>query len=351
MDNQLLLVVLISAYFILLAAEKGKAVYLIISFTLIGLGFNIKMLEAYLVLPAFYIVYILSGLGNLSKRAKQLVLATLLLLVISLSWAVIVDLTPKDKRPYITSSADNTVLELMFGHNGLERVIDKKDMKRKAADKDNSNLDMPPKHGSPISIESGSPGIFRLFNDRLSAQISWFLPLILISLFAYIKSLRGLPRLETREGTQLSLWLIWAGVFSLLFSFTGGIFHRYYLSMLAPAFAALAAIGLIRLFEYYNSNSLKKYLLPLALLVSGGLQITFILYSYYFNFWLVYLLLITIPIISLALLIFMNKVLAHKTKVCLVGMGVLALLISPCYWSYTLILYSGNIMLPYAGQS
>lgn len=44
------------------------------------------------------------------------------MLVISLSWAVIVDSIPENKRPYIGSSETNSVLELAFGYNGISRL-------------------------------------------------------------------------------------------------------------------------------------------------------------------------------------------------------------------------------------
>ena len=46
----------------------------------------------------------------------------ILLLVVSFSWAVAVDLVPVADRPYVDSTNDNTVMELIFGHNGIERL-------------------------------------------------------------------------------------------------------------------------------------------------------------------------------------------------------------------------------------
>ncbi len=46
-----------------------------------------------------------------------------LLLVVSLSWAMIVDLTPADQRPYVGGSSDNTELSLITGYNGVQRLL------------------------------------------------------------------------------------------------------------------------------------------------------------------------------------------------------------------------------------
>ncbi len=47
---------------------------------------------------------------------------TIILILVSLSWAFIVDLIPEGNRPYVGSSTNNSVMELIIGHNGLERL-------------------------------------------------------------------------------------------------------------------------------------------------------------------------------------------------------------------------------------
>lgn len=44
------------------------------------------------------------------------------MLAVSVSWAVVVDSTSADKRPYMGSSQTNSVLELAFGYNGINRL-------------------------------------------------------------------------------------------------------------------------------------------------------------------------------------------------------------------------------------
>ena len=59
-----------------------------------GLGFNIKMMQALLVLPAFYLLYLLAARASWRQRLLHLGAATVVLVVVSHSWAVAVDLTP-----------------------------------------------------------------------------------------------------------------------------------------------------------------------------------------------------------------------------------------------------------------
>ena len=90
---------------------------------MVGLGFNIKMLESFLVLPAFYLLYLLAAPVSWWRRFLHLGLATVVVLVVSLSWAMVVDLAPADQRPYVGSSSNNSELDLIVGYNGLGRLM------------------------------------------------------------------------------------------------------------------------------------------------------------------------------------------------------------------------------------
>jgi 4-amino-4-deoxy-L-arabinose transferase-like glycosyltransferase len=122
-DGLLVFVLLLAAWAVWRSVESGKFRFLVLSAFLVGLGFNIKMLQAYMVLPAFYLFYLLSARHRWWKRIVHLLLATLVLLAVSLAWVMAVDLTPADQRPFVGSSTDNTELELIVGHNGLSRLF------------------------------------------------------------------------------------------------------------------------------------------------------------------------------------------------------------------------------------
>lgn len=121
-DNVLVLVLLLACWGMTIAAEKGKFKYLILSLGLVGAGFNVKMLQAYMVIPALYITYLLSTSVSWKKRIAHLIAGTLVLVSVSLSWALVVDSIPASSRPYVDSSTNNTVMELILGHNGAERL-------------------------------------------------------------------------------------------------------------------------------------------------------------------------------------------------------------------------------------
>src|SRR2546430_12597024 len=122
-DSTLALTLLIGAWAVMRAAETGRLRWLLLSAAIVGIGFNVKMLEAYLVVPAYGLLYLLAAPISLWKRMGQLALAVVVLLAISLSWALVVDLTPASLRPYVGSSQNNSEISLALGYNGINRLV------------------------------------------------------------------------------------------------------------------------------------------------------------------------------------------------------------------------------------
>ncbi|MBP2115041.1 ArnT family glycosyltransferase [Paenibacillus silagei] len=121
-DALLVFTLLLAAWFLFSGTRTHRPGSLLAAFGLIGVAFNEKMLQAYMVLPAFYLFYLLAAQVNWKKKTGTLAACTAVLLAVSLSWAVIVDSIPADKRPYIGSSGTNSVLNLAFGYNGVSRL-------------------------------------------------------------------------------------------------------------------------------------------------------------------------------------------------------------------------------------
>ncbi|GHO53169.1 glycosyltransferase family 39 protein [Ktedonobacter robiniae] len=122
-DGMLILVILLGAWAVMRAAETGKLRWLLLCSVCIGLGFNIKMMQAYLVVPAYGLLYLLAAPKRIWVRLLHLGLAALLMLTISLSWMVVVDQTPTSQRPYVGSTQDNSEFSLALGYNGIQRLL------------------------------------------------------------------------------------------------------------------------------------------------------------------------------------------------------------------------------------
>jgi 4-amino-4-deoxy-L-arabinose transferase-like glycosyltransferase len=272
-DALLILALLLAAWVFFIAAERGSLRWLLLGAVIVGLGFNIKMLQAFLVLPAFYLLYLLAARTTWRRRFLHLGAATVVLLVVSLSWAVAVDLTSPGERPYVGSSPDNSVLSLILDYNGFDRL---------SGVSFGSGGEIMPAGapGGPGSgnRELGDPGPLRLLNGQLAGQASWLLPLAVVGLLV-AGWRRGRPRLplDRRQG-GLVLWGAWFFTVAAYLSVAEGG-HRYYTVMLAPAVAALVGAGVTALWKDYRSLGWRGWMLPLALSGVAAVQ-TYILADY-----------------------------------------------------------------------
>jgi 4-amino-4-deoxy-L-arabinose transferase-like glycosyltransferase len=87
----------------------------------VGVGFQAKMLQAWMVLPALAIGYLVAAPAPVRRRLGQLGVATVVMLAVSLSWIALYTFTPAKDRPYVDGSTSNSAISMVFGYNGLER--------------------------------------------------------------------------------------------------------------------------------------------------------------------------------------------------------------------------------------
>ena len=77
----------------------------------------------------------------------------------------------------------------------------------------------------------------------MGGQASWLLPAALLALVGRPVGAPAARRAPTARGRRCSLWGGWLIVTAIVFSFGQGVIHTYYTVALAPAIAALVAIG------------------------------------------------------------------------------------------------------------
>ncbi len=247
-DAILTLLLVLGAYALVRAVEGGRTRWLVAAGAVIGCAFLAKSLQAYLVLPAFGLTWLVAAPGGIGRRLWQLAAGVGALFVASAWWVAVVELTPAGSRPYIGGSTDNSVLNLIFNYNGFGRLTGQGG-------------------GAGGFGFSGSTGIGRLFNDQMGGQISWLLPFAGIALVAGL-FLRGrAPRTDRRRAGYV-LWGVWALTHLLVFSFMSGIVHSYYTVAMAPAVAALVGMGGVDLWRA-RSDPRTRWVLSLAIAATG----------------------------------------------------------------------------------
>ncbi|MEQ6903811.1 glycosyltransferase family 39 protein, partial [Nocardioides sp. YIM 152588] len=232
-DALLVLLLVAAAYAVLRAVEGGvhhPVRWVALAGALVGLAFLAKMLQSFLVLPAFVAVVLIAGRGTVLKRLGQLLVAFAAMVAAAGWWIAIVELWPAASRPYIGGSQNNSILELTLGYNGLGRL------------NGNETGSVGGGAGPGGGGMWGETGIGRLFGSEIGGQVAWLLPTALVLLVAGLW-LVGRAHRTDRVRAALVVWGGWLLVTGLTFSFMAGIFHAYYTVALAPAIAALVGIG------------------------------------------------------------------------------------------------------------
>jgi 4-amino-4-deoxy-L-arabinose transferase-like glycosyltransferase len=87
----------------------------------VGLGFQAKMLQAWMVVPALALGYLVAAPARLRRRLGHLAVAGVVMLAVSLSWIALYTFTPAADRPWVDGSTSNSAFAMVFGYNGLER--------------------------------------------------------------------------------------------------------------------------------------------------------------------------------------------------------------------------------------
>ena len=123
-DSLMILFLVLAADAVSAALASGSQGRLVLAAVWVGLAFQAKMIEAWLVLPAFGLVYLVSAPGPVARRVRQLAVAGVVAGLVSLSWMTAVSLMPAAQRPYIDGSHDNSAYEQVFVYNGFGRFGD-----------------------------------------------------------------------------------------------------------------------------------------------------------------------------------------------------------------------------------
>ncbi|MFC9253811.1 ArnT family glycosyltransferase, partial [Amycolatopsis thailandensis] len=273
------------------AVLEGRLRSLVWAGVWVGLGFQAKMLQAWMILPALAIGYLLSAPTGLRRRVKHVAIAGAVTLAVSLSWIALYTLTPTSSRPYVDGSTNNSAFAMVFGYNGLSHLGIELPGARKF-DNDGGAIDpqqrdiIPAKRGNPDEDPTKATsrpvqhGGAKLFDGHLAVAVGWLYPLVLLTLLRGLWWRRRAERSDPVRG-GLVMWGVWLLTFGLVFS-VADVPHTAYVASLTPAVAALSALGIVLFWRAYREGGKQAWLLPLA--VASEVAWAAWLWSHYPNF-------------------------------------------------------------------
>jgi 4-amino-4-deoxy-L-arabinose transferase-like glycosyltransferase len=111
-DALLALLLVASAWALVRALESGRVRHVILCGVFVGLAFNTKMLEGYLVVPALAVTFLVAGRGRLRERFGDLLAGGAAMGLVSVAWYGTMMLIPASDRPYVGDSTNNSWFQL-----------------------------------------------------------------------------------------------------------------------------------------------------------------------------------------------------------------------------------------------
>ncbi|WEB44627.1 glycosyltransferase family 39 protein [Streptomyces yunnanensis] len=290
-DPLFTLCVLLAAEATQRAAEAGRLRPLVMAGVWVGVGFQSKMLEAWVVLPALAAVYLLSAPVPLRKRLVRLGISTAVMVAVSASWMVVAALTPAKDRPYVDGTTNNSAFSMVVGYNFLNRFSSLGISAASTgsisatrgggghgggqeADRGGASHGVRAGAGHPsVPSHGGRPGGFggggdrgqdgwsKMFGPSLASQTGWLYPLAAVAVVCGLLWRRGRPRTD-RIRAGFVLWGTWLTTYFLVFSAGSVGGHTYYMGVIAVPLAALAGGGLSLLWGAYRAGGRRGWVLP-----------------------------------------------------------------------------------------
>jgi len=329
-DALLVLCCVAALWFAARALEDRRTRWLVLSGVCVGLGFETKMGVALVVVPGIVAAWLwLAPRGRgLLRASRQLLAGGVAMLLVGGAWPALVELTPAADRPWVSGTSDNRILSLIFEYNGLGRV--------------DGQTGGPAGAGGGGNMFGGTPGPLRLLNSALGGQAGWLLG------FAAVSGLGILVASRFRRSDPRTGWLIAVGgaflTTAVLFSSASGIFHPYYVSLLAPFVAALVGAGAAQLL---GGGLNARIFGPLA--IAAGVVCELVVRSRYPGQleWLPGVLIVVGALAALALAAFSSR----RVRMAAVGAAVSVLLLAPSVWAVDTLGYATSSTFPQGGPA
>jgi 4-amino-4-deoxy-L-arabinose transferase-like glycosyltransferase len=308
--------------------ENGRLRWLVLAGVCVGLGFETKMLVALVVVPGIAAAWLWTAPAVRGRvhALRQLLAGGGAMLLVGGAWPLLVELTPAADRPWVSGTSDNRILSLIFEYNGVGRV--------------DGQAGGPA--GAGGNMFGGTPGPLRLLNSALGGQAGWLLGFALVSGLAILAASR-LRRADARSGWLLAVGGAFATT-AVLFSFASGIFHPYYVSLLAPFAAALTGAGAAALI---GGGRAARVAAPLAVL--AGVIVELVVRADYPGqlTWLAPVLIVVGALAVLALVAFSSR----KLRTAAIGAALAALLAAPAVWAFDTLGHATSGTFPAGGPA
>ncbi len=239
-DSLLILLLVLAADAATDAYMSGRLRPLVLAGLWVGLAFQTKMLQAWLVLPALYVAYLMAAPAlSLGRRYRHIAVSAAVALAVSLSWMTVVTLVPAHDRPYVDGSCNDSVFSQVFLYNGADRLS-------------GHVLTQPGCTPPPVAVQATTSGgaqtvaldkgPARFLAGALGRDAAWLFVPSVVALGGILVARRRRPRTDPWRAAAV-LWGMWL-ILTWAFFASSHFLNAYYLAALAPPMAALCGLGI-----------------------------------------------------------------------------------------------------------
>jgi len=249
-DSLLILLLVLAADATSAALSSGRLRWLLLAGGWVGLAFQAKMVQAWLVLPGLAAAYLLAAPAERWRtRIGHVAAAGVVTALVSLSWMTAVSLVPAHDRPFADGSRNNSFYQQVFDYNGLARM----------GGKPLTSVSGPTAPFLVVLVEQGKtlnyavaavrPSWHRLLGGPFGRDGGWLLPAAVLSAVLALRRRSDQPgdqrRGQGRRDPVRAAVVLWGGWWVVLAAFfsAGAYLNSYYIAALAPAIAALCGVG------------------------------------------------------------------------------------------------------------
>ena len=256
------------------------------------------------------------------------------MVVVGGAWPLLVALTPAESRPWVSGTSDNSIWSLILDYNGAGRVTGQAGGPGGAMGG--------PGGGGGGGVFGGPIGVFRLLDSSLGAQAGWLLG------FAVISGVAILVGSRLRRGDARTGWLVATGgaflACAVTFSVAEGIFHPYYVSLLAPFTAALVGGGVG---QFLRGERSTLWLAPVAVVVGGLVELAVLNNTSGAPGWASTLIIVT----AIAAVAAMVAESSKKVRMIALAVALAGLLAAPATWAAQTLGHATNGTFPAGGPA
>lgn len=328
-DMLLTCLLIVAAYFWTRAMASPGIGWLMLTAVTVAVAFQAKMAQAWGVLPALGLAYLVFAHGTWLTRLWRTLLAGVVAVALSVWWLVLVSLTPAANRPYIDGSETNSAWAMVFQYNLFGRY-----------ESGGSGSSGVSGAGGP---GGGGDGWSYMVEPSVATQVGWLYPLALVGLVAGLYLRRGKPRTDlVRAG--LVMWAVWFLVHGVAFSL-GRVAHSFYVIAVAPAVVSLAVAALVLLWQV-RDQAWARWTLAGGVLATVAWTIYLGLQYPTFLPWLM-------PVAAVLCLVGVVLLVLRRAESVAAFLTIAGLVVTPAAWSASTIStqYSGSNIGPAAGPA